>query len=98
MKMRLGLAAITGCAAMCLALPALGQSDPQVHFSGGTSGASYNGVPGGLYYGTVSGVAGVGGGIICDDYRDEISGGESWAATEFSMANLASSVTGTYFG
>jgi hypothetical protein len=97
MKMKLALAAIAGCAALCLALPALGQNDPTVYFNGNTSGAVYGGVDAGLYGGTVGGVAGVDGAIVCDDFVDHISGGQSWSATEFSMASLASSVSGTFF-
>lgn len=100
MKIKVGgFAAIVGAAALWFALPALGQSDPQVSFNGNTDGASYNGVAGGIYGGTVDGVYGVDNGMVCDDYQDHISSGESWAANESSAYSLgANGVANTYFG
>jgi hypothetical protein len=111
MKLKVALAAIVGCAALSLALPALAQYGPGQYWGeyngpalvdGASVTVLYTGPyegsygPGaGLYGGAVNGNTA---GIVCDDYYDEISGGESWAATAHQASNLASSWSSTLFG
>jgi hypothetical protein len=96
MKFKLALTAIIGCAALCLTLSASGQQAVTVHFDNVHDGsATWNGVAGGIYGGTVNGVNG--GGIICDDFNDHISPGESWHGTAYSASSIAANITDMRF-
>jgi len=56
-------------------------------------------VDAGIYNGTVSGIPGAGPGMICDDYADEVTPGETWKATALNAASLtAGNVGNTMFG
>jgi hypothetical protein len=99
MKMKLALAAIVGCAALCLALPASGQTYNMV-LTGANDGTSYDPVSGGNAYGgfyqaTINGVAT---NIICDDAQDNVSVGLTWKATELNATQIAANLGSTMFG
>jgi len=95
-------------AALCFALPALGQNS-NLYFNGGYQGDVWCGgsegcVATGLYDGSINGVQvgpgqPGGPGMICDDYNHNISTGESWTANGIDAANLsASNIDSTQFG
>jgi hypothetical protein len=94
------LAAIAGSALFCLGLPAMGQQVVSVQFTGGysTTFANSDGDFGaGIYTGTINGASTPG--IICDDYKDDITSGEKWNATAYQASSLASGNIGnTLFG
>jgi hypothetical protein len=101
MRIRVGLAAIIGCAALCLALPALGQVYNMQLTA--VEGVVYPGSDAyaGLYYGTAS----VSGGqttattaMICDDYNTEIPLPDSWTATALTAPEIAANLSSTKFG
>jgi hypothetical protein len=107
MKVKLGgLAAIIGCAALCLALPARGQDNSIIltGVNGSTSGGNLcSNVSGcedvytGIYYSTVDGTANTP--TICDDFDHNVSIGEPWKATAIETSSLNSSNIGqTEFG
>jgi hypothetical protein len=109
MKSRaLAFAALAAVASLCLAHPAYGQDDVTVNFSGGGSttwigpnpdGSGNIDVYAGIYNGTVSGIPGANPGIICDDYQDSVTAGETWTATALNAASLNSSnIDQTLFG
>lgn len=116
MKSRaLAVAAIAAAASLCLALPAFGQNDVTVNFSGGGSTTWIGPNPdspgntidvyAGIYNGTVSSIPGYSGipganpGIVCDDYQDNVTAGETWTATALNAASLTTSnITQTLFG
>jgi hypothetical protein len=99
-----GLAALVGSMALSFALPAFGQQsvtvnlnnvngDPIVTVGGETV---YAGV-----YGGTSTLSGSNPGIICDDFNDNVTVGESWTATAFQVSTLGSStnpITNVLFG
>lgn len=93
-------AAIVGAALCCLGLPAMGQQLVSVQFTGGysTTFANSDGDFGaGIYTGTVNGAATPG--IVCDDYHDDISSGETWNANAYQASSLASgNLDNTLFG
>lgn len=109
MKSRaLAIAAVAAIATLCLTCPAHGQDYVGVNFSGGGSttwiGPNPDGpgsldVYAGIYNGTVTGIPGANPGIICDDYQDNVTAGESWTATALNAASLTTSNIGqTLFG
>lgn len=101
MKYRaISMAAIVGSALCCFGIPAMGQQLVSVQFTGGysTTFANTDGDFGaGIYTGTVNGATTPG--IICDDYRDEVTSGETWNANAYQASSLASGNLGsTLFG
>jgi hypothetical protein len=104
----LAIAALAAIASLCITYPAYGQDDVTVDFSGGGSttwigpnpdGSGNIDVYAGIYNGTVSGIPGANPGIICDDYEDSITAGETWTATALNAASLNSSnINQTLFG
>jgi len=104
----LAVAAIAVIASSCFAHPAYGQDDVTVNFSGGGSTTWVGPNPdviqketvyAGIYNGTVSGIPGANPGIVCDDYADNDTPGETWTATALNAASLNSSnVNQTLFG
>lgn len=102
------MATIAAVALLCLTRPAHGQDDVTVNFSGGGSttwvGPNPDGpgsldVYAGIYNGTVSGIPGANPGIICDDYKDNVTAGQTWTATALDAAALTTSNIGqTLFG
>ena len=97
MKMKIGLAAIVGAAALSLAVPAFGQN--AMKLTGANDGISYDPVSGGsayggLYQGTINGIAT---NIICDDAEDTISVGLAWKATAMNATQIANNLGSTMF-
>ncbi|HEY1903552.1 MAG TPA: hypothetical protein VGG56_14045 [Terracidiphilus sp.] len=95
-----GLAAIAGSALFCFGLPAFGQDVVSVEYTGsysttwGNSGGDYGA---GIYSATINGATSPG--IICDDFNDEITTGETWNANAYQASSLASGNIGsTLFG
>jgi hypothetical protein len=84
----------------CLGLPVMGQQVVSVQFTGGysTTFANSDGDFGaGVYTGTINGASSPG--IICDDYNDEVTSGETWNAKAYQASSLASGNIGsTLFG
>ena len=110
MKSRiLGVATVAALASFCLTLPAFGQTNATVNFTGGGS-TTWVGpnpdfilgsetVEAGIYNGTVSGIPGTSSGVICDDYQDTSTPGTTWTATALDAASLNSSnIDKTLFG
>jgi hypothetical protein len=101
MKVRsIAMAAIAGSSLLCLALPALGQQEVSVDFTGGysTTFSNSNGDFGaGIYTATINGTSSPG--IICDDFYDDVHSGEVWNAKAYQASSLASGNIGsTLFG
>jgi hypothetical protein len=94
-----GLAALAGSMLLCLGLPAFGQ-DVSVQFTGGyttTWGNNSGDFGAGIYSANINGQSSPG--IICDDFNDEITSGETWNATPIQVSTLASGALGnTLFG
>jgi hypothetical protein len=95
-----GLAAIASAALLCLGLPAFGQQVVSVDYTGGysttwsNSGGDYGA---GVYTATINGASSPG--IICDDFKDEVTSGEKWNAKAYEASSLASGNIGsTLFG
>jgi len=89
-----GFAAIAVLAAFCLALPALSQ-DVTVGYTGGYS-AVWGSEGAGTYNGTLNGAPAQ---VICDDFQDTISAGQTWSATVLNAANLnTTNIVDTLFG
>ena len=85
-----GLAAITASAVLCLGLSAAAQEEVSVTFTGGYTTTFSNGdgdFGAGIYSATINGASSPG--IICDDYKDEITSGESWNANAYQASSLA---------
>jgi len=74
----LGLAVMLG-----LSMTAFAQGDPQITFNS----AQFNNlsVGTGVYYGSVGGTAA---NFVCDDFTDEIGGGEQWTAAAYSLESV----------
>jgi hypothetical protein len=93
-------AVISGMSLFCLGLPVMGQQVVSVQFTGGysTTFANSDGDFGaGVYTGTINGASSPG--IICDDYNDEVTSGETWNAKAYQASSLASGNIGsTLFG
>jgi hypothetical protein len=99
-----GLVALVGSMALGFALPSFGQQsvtvslnnvngDPIVTVGGETV---YAGV-----YGGTSNLSGSNPGIICDDFNDNVTLGETWNATAFKVSTLGSTtnpITNVLFG
>jgi len=100
MKIRIGIiSAVVIAVALSFAPLVVGQSSVSMSFDGTYSAVSCIGPEGcvgaGLYGGTINGVTVGAGqavpGMICDDYFDNITSGETWTATGVSAASLNSS-------
>ncbi len=83
---------------------AFAQETVNMYFNGGYQGGTAEGAGAGFYDGSINGVN-VGPtysspGMICDDYYDHISGGESWTATAYQVSSLNAGnlATDTLFG
>jgi hypothetical protein len=91
---------MAGVSLFGLGLPVMGQQVVSVQFTGGysTTFANSDGDFGaGIYTGTINGASSPG--IICDDYNDEITSGETWNAHAYQASSLASGNIGnTLFG
>ena len=109
MKAKIGiLSAVVVALALCLVPVAVAQTSVSVSFDGTYSAVSCIGPEGcvgaGLYGGTINGVnVGAGQavpGMICDDYFDNITAGQTWNANGVSAASLTASNIGslTMFG
>ena len=109
MKAKIGiLSAVVVALALCLVPVAVAQTSVSVSFDGTYSAVSCIGPEGcvgaGLYGGTINGVnVGAGQavpGMICDDYFDNITAGQTWNANGVSAASLNASNIGslTMFG
>lgn len=111
MKIKSGLygaVAVFALAQLALANPSQAQTPVTVNYSGGGS-TTWTGpnpdfifgnetVYAGIYSGSVSGI-GAQSGMICDDYADTVTPGETWSATAFNAASLTSSnIKNTMFG
>ncbi|MDR3409397.1 MAG: hypothetical protein P4L87_00375 [Formivibrio sp.] len=101
MKIRsLSLAAIAGLAVLYLGLPAFGQALVSVEFTGGyttTWGNTDGDYGAGIYTANINGAASPG--IICDDFKDDITSGEKWNANAYQASSLASgNINNTLFG
>jgi hypothetical protein len=86
-----GLAAIAGSVLFCSVLPAFGQTVVAVDFTGGYS-TTFDNSDGdfgaGVYTAKING--GSSPGIICDDFKDEVTSGEKWNAKAYEASSLAS--------
>ncbi len=109
MKAKIGiLSAVVVAVALCLVPVAVAQTSVSVSFDGTYSAVSCIGPEGcvgaGLYGGTINGVnVGAGQaipGMICDDYFDNITAGQTWNANGVNAASLTDSNIGslTLFG
>lgn len=93
----LQLAVLSGSVLFCLGLPARGQSSVTVQFTGTYTG-TFGGVEAGVYGGKINGTK-ADPGIICDDYNDTVTAGETWTANAIQASSLTTSNIGqTMFG
>ncbi len=91
------LAILTGSVLFCLGLPAIGQEEVSVQFTGGYS-TMFGSDGAGIYTADMNGAPSASG-IICDDYNDEITPGEGWTAKAYQASSLASgNLDSTLFG
>jgi hypothetical protein len=103
--MRISTAKIATLAAsvfLFAGLSAFGQSIVSVDYTGGYSttwGNSGGDYGAGIYTATINGVASSSG-IICDDFNDDITAGETWNAKSYQVSTLVSSgnLGNTLFG
>jgi hypothetical protein len=108
MKLRIGILSAAVVLALSLVPFSAAQSNVSVSFNGSYSAVSCIGPEGcvgaGLYGGTINGVNVGSGqsvpGMICDDYFDNITSGQTWTANGISVASLTSGNIGslTLFG
>jgi hypothetical protein len=77
-------------------LPSLTYGDTANVTFNNVSGASLGGVYTDPYSGTISGLGNVS--MVCDDYIDHITFGESWQANALSFANIAGSSQPLFIG
>jgi len=101
MRVRVGrFAAVIGLVGLWFAVPAFGQ-EVSVTFTGGyttTWGNSSGDYGAGIYSANINGVTSPSG-IICDDFKDEITTNETWNANAYQASTLTSSNIGeTLFG
>lgn len=95
-------AGLAGSLLFCSGLQAIAQQQVSVQFTGGYSTTWYdngNGITyeAGIYGGTIGGASSTG--IICDDFKDDITNGEKWTAYAYQASSLNSSNVGeTLFG
>jgi hypothetical protein len=84
-------------------LPSFGQTVVSVDFTGGYSATWnsgwYGDVEAGTYTASINGATSAPG-IICDDFNDSVTSGETWKATEYQVSSLISSgnLNNTLFG
>lgn len=100
MKIRIGILSVAVIVvALGLAPLVVGQTSVSISFNGSYSAVSCIGPEGcvgaGLYGGTINGVTVGAGqavpGMICDDYFDNITSGQTWTATGVNVSSLNSS-------
>lgn len=102
----ISLAVMAGLALLGFGLRATAQQVVSVQFTGGYTGlfpitsgpyAGYD-AGAGVYTATINGQSSPG--IICDDFNDEITSGETWNANEYQVSTLVSSgnLNSTLFG
>jgi len=87
-----GIAIFAASVILCTGLPAFGQTDVSVTFTGGyttTWGNSGGDYGAGIYSADING-APLPSGMICDDFSDEITTGETWNASAIQASSLAS--------
>ncbi len=97
-----GIAAYVSILLACASLPAFAQTPVSVKFTGGYTtvwGNSSGEYGAGIYSADINGTSSASG-IICDDFKDEITSGESWTANAFQASTLVSSgnLDNTMFG
>ena len=103
MKIRYaGLAALAGSMLLCFGLPAFAQDEVSVTFTGGyttTWGNDSGDYGAGIYSANINGSPSASG-IICDDFNDEVTSGETWNANAYQVSTLVSSgnLDSTLFG
>ena len=102
MKIRYaGLAALAGSMLLCFGLPAFAQDEVSVTFTGGyttTWGNNSGDYGAGIYSANINGSPSASG-MICDDFNDEITNGETWNADAYQASSLNSSnIDETLFG
>jgi len=94
------IASMVGSVALCLGVPTFAQ-EVSVDFTGGyttTWGNSGGDYGAGIYSATINGAPSASG-IICDDFKDEITSGETWTANAYQASSLASgNLANTMFG
>jgi hypothetical protein len=91
------LVAISAAALLGFSLPAIAQDGVTVQFTGGyttTWGNSGGDYGAGIYSANING-APSSSGIICDDFNDEITSGETWNASAYQVSSLVSSTNPT---
>jgi len=92
MKGKFGVIGVVASALLWFGLPAFSQQDVSVQFTGsytttwGNSGGTYGA---GIYGANINGSPSVSG-IVCDDFNDEITSGESWNAKAYQASGLVS--------
>lgn len=95
------IATIAASLVLLAGLSAFGQTDVSVTFTGGyttTWGNSGGDYGAGIYSANVNG-APLPSGMICDDFNDEITSGETWTAKATQVSSLANgNVSGLLFG
>jgi hypothetical protein len=97
-----GIAVPASILLACASLPAFAQTSVSVKFTGGYTtvwGNSSGEYGAGIYSADINGKPSASG-IICDDFKDEITNGESWTANAFQASTLVSSgnLDNTMFG
>lgn len=94
------LAAIAGSMLFCCGFPVIGQ-EVSVQFTGGyttTWGNSSGDYGAGIYSANINGAPSASG-MICDDFNDDITSGESWTANAYQASSLTTSnIDETLFG
>lgn len=98
MRLRIGLAAIVGAAALSFAVPAFGQVSNFSLQLTGVEGVVYpeSDAYAGFYYGTIN--AGPTTTMICDDYFTDIPLPYSWTATALAAPAIQANLGSTKFG
>jgi len=87
---------VLGLSVFCFGVPAFGQAVVSVDFTGGYT-ATFEDFGAGIYSATINGASSPG--IICDDFKDEVTSGEKWNANAYQASSLTSSNIGeTLFG
>ncbi len=95
-------------AALLLLVPCAFGQNTNMYFNGGYQGSNWTygseTVATGFYDGSINGVnvgpgpAGQTPGMICDDFKDNITTGESWTATAINASTISSNLGGLLFG
>ena len=91
-----GFLTILGLTVLCFGLPTFGQAVVSVDFTGGYT-TTFGNDGAGIYTATINGASSPG--IICDDFNDEVTAGETWNANAYQASSLTTSNIGeTLFG